>query len=78
MLASLAVGNSRDTGSRRGPAVENSAELPSMQERLARAKLTFHEKFEHTLAYQKLNHMSRFQQSRFELQEEACGGVEAR
>ena len=43
-----------------------------MQEEMTRAKLAFHEKFQHTLAYQMLRPMSAYQPGRLELLEEAC------
>ena len=39
-----------------------------------RAKLAFHEKFQHTLAYQMLSPMSAYQPGRLERLEEACWG----
>ncbi len=43
-----------------------------MQEEITRAKLAFHEKFQHTLAYQMLIPMGAYQQGRLERLEEAC------
>ena len=43
-----------------------------MQDEMTRARLAFHEKFQHTLAYQMLSPMSRYQQGRLERLEEAC------
>ena len=37
-----------------------------MQEEMTRAKLAFHEKFQHTLAYQMLRPMSAYQPGRLE------------
>lgn len=43
-----------------------------MQEEMTRVKLAFHEKFQHTLAYQMLSPMSAYQPERLERLEEAC------
>jgi hypothetical protein len=50
-----------DPDSQSGPTLEKLAELSSMQEEMTRAKLAFHEKFQRTLAFQKLSPMSRYQ-----------------
>jgi signal transduction histidine kinase len=66
--------DSTDPDSQRAPALEKLSELSSMQEEMARAKQAFHEKFQHTLAYQMLSPMSSYQPGRMELLEEACWG----
>ena len=43
-----------------------------MHEEMTHAKLAFHEKFQHTLAYQMLSPMSAYRPGRIELLEEAC------
>ncbi len=45
-----------------------------MQDEMTRARLAFHEKFQHTLAYQMLSPMSAYQPGRLERLEEACWG----
>jgi hypothetical protein len=72
MLTCLAMRYSTDPDSQRGPALGKFSKLSSMQEEIARAKLAFHEKFQHTIAYQKLSPMSAYQQGRLERLEEAC------
>ncbi|MGO9685050.1 MAG: hypothetical protein ACLPTZ_21160 [Beijerinckiaceae bacterium] len=52
--------------------MEKFSELSSMQEEMTRAKLAFHEKFQHTLAYQMLSPMSVYQTRRLELLKGAC------
>jgi hypothetical protein len=52
--------------------LDKFSELSSMQEKMTRVKLAFHEKFQSTLAYQKLSPMSAYQPRRLELLEEAC------